>query len=151
MPMFPNRKPSVVSDRRQSIVGPEKPKSTGIHVDPDKAFMDHDKRTPGTPTYDPPEDPPEFRRMEHEARLDDIRKLAVVIEPAPPIPPRNPPPKGSPYPLAKMKAGDFFFIPGGDKSTAVHVRTAALKFGVKVTIRRKFMHQGRLGVGVWAL
>lgn len=189
MPVTPNRKPSVVSDRRQSILGEERViQSTGIHVDPDENYMDHRKpQTLATAVTDciagalkNPETIAAWERARDKAVADlgppyeDLgicpiknegeryfesrmeqqaheAAAAIKIEPAPPIPSRFAPKQGSPYPITQMKPGDFIFIPSGDKATAVHVRSFATKFGIKVTVRRKFLHKGSLGVGVWAL
>lgn len=192
MPMTPNRKPSIVSDRRQSIMGPARVvKSTGVHVDPDVAYIDHGKRNPALPTYTQPETREDLgvcpvknegeryfdNRMdqqEHEAeqarrprgrpkkasipgrqgfQISDPEPapayVALPIETAPPIPPRQASGEWNRYPVADMKDGDFFFIPKGGAREMAQVRALAHRLKKVVKIRGKFTHNGTIGVGVW--
>lgn len=182
MPVTPNRKPSIVSDRRQSILGPERVvKSTGVHVDPDIAFIDHGK--PPEPKYlgvMPTKNEGERyfdNRMDQQAHeAEQARRprgrpqkvripgrqgfqisdpepapayVALPIETAPPIPPRQASGEWNRYPVADMKDGDFFFIPKGGAREMAQVRALAHRLKKVVKIRGKFTHNGTIGVGVW--
>ena len=154
----PAKKPSVVSDRRQSILGPERVISDtdlNVGVAPLKVqggvirngdFMEEDGVTPQPGSVDMRIRKP--LKFINPGPPDPPQKIA--LEQAPPIP-RLTAGRVAVYPVKSMKPGDFFFVAGGGHATAATIRGIASRVEVKITVRTKFSHKGMVGLGGWCV